>query len=200
MRVLMTSFEPFGGLSVNASLEVGRALARRPPRGIELDWMVLPVVAGVCVEQAERHARAMRADVVLALGQAAGAQALRLETRAVNLDQFRIPDNAGNQFVDRPIVAGGPSFLTSSLPLGRAIRALDVAGLPVERSFSAGNFVCNHLFYQLLHSLGTEGRSVGFIHLPLLPGQVGPEEETPTMALEAMVAGLRRVLRTLRGD
>ena len=44
-RVLLTSFEPFGGHQLNSSQEVGRALAQAPPAGVCLDWLVLPVVA-----------------------------------------------------------------------------------------------------------------------------------------------------------
>jgi hypothetical protein len=50
-RVLLTSFEPFGGQALNSSLEVGRALARQPLPGVELEWLTLPVVARVCVDR-----------------------------------------------------------------------------------------------------------------------------------------------------
>ena len=44
--------------------------------------------------------------------------------------------------------------------------AIAAAGLPGEASYSAGAYVCNDLFYGLLHAFrGTEVRC-GFIHVP----------------------------------
>src|SRR5947209_9347406 len=92
-RVLLNSFEPFGGLARNSSLEVGRAIAEQPPPGIDLDWVLLPVVASQCGARA--WTRVEGATLLLALGQAAGAASLRLERTAINYDDFSIPDNSG---------------------------------------------------------------------------------------------------------
>src|SRR5262245_28529001 len=108
-RVLLTSFEPFGTHTLNSSLEVGRAVARRPPPGVELDWLVLPVVAGACVEAAWARVRQVRPDLVLALGQKDGAARLCVEEAAANLHDFRMRDNAGRWFRNQPILPGGPA-------------------------------------------------------------------------------------------
>src|SRR5947209_1433518 len=108
-RVLLTSFERFAGQSVNSSLEVGRAVARRPPAGVGLDWVVLPVVAGGCLEHAWARVEEVRPALVLALGQADGARSLQVERLAVNVSDFAIPDNAGHQPRDEPVSAGGPA-------------------------------------------------------------------------------------------
>jgi pyroglutamyl-peptidase len=65
-------------------------------------------------------------------------------------------------------------------------RAL-VAGV----SQTAGTFVCNHVFYGLMHH--TAGRAVrgGFIHVPYLPEQAEAIEGAPAMALADIVEGLR---------
>src|SRR5256885_8834812 len=95
-RVLLTSFEPFGRHTLNSSLEVGRAVACRPPPGVDLDWLVLPVVAGTCVEQAWARVVQFRPTLVLSLGQKDGAARLCIEAVAANLHDFRMRDNAGN--------------------------------------------------------------------------------------------------------
>ena len=53
-RILLTAFEPFGGASVNTSLEV---LNRLPDRigGWQATKAVLPVVFGRAAEEALRH-------------------------------------------------------------------------------------------------------------------------------------------------
>jgi pyroglutamyl-peptidase len=198
MRVLLTSFEPFGGFQVNSSQEAGRAVAAEPPPGVELDWMVLPVVAGECIEQAWDRVRQTQPALVLALGQAGAAATLRVEERALNFDDFPMPDNAGNEIRKKVIVASGPPVYRATLHPARVVRGLRGADLPAEVSGSAGTFVCNHLFYGLLHRAAVAGSAhqTGFLHLPLLPEQVHPKKPQPAWPLDRLVEGVRRAIRT----
>jgi pyroglutamyl-peptidase len=190
-RVVLTSFEPFGGHAANSSLEVGRAVARRPPPGVELDWVVLPVVAGACVRQAWARIRQAEPSLVLALGQAAGATSLRIEGVAVNVNDFALPDNAGNLPRRQLIEPGGPAVYRGTVRVRALQRALRSRGIPAELSDSAGTYVCNHLFYGLLHQAREAGHphQTGFLHLPLLPGQAGGRGAS--MGLEQLAAGVR---------
>jgi pyroglutamyl-peptidase len=74
------------------------------------------------------------------------------------------------------------------------LAALQREGLPAEVSQTAGTFVCNHVFYGLMHALATEpvlrDTRGGFVHVPWLP-----EQGTPSMALNDVVRGLRVALR-----
>jgi pyroglutamyl-peptidase len=173
-RVVLASFEPFGGHAANSSLEVGRALARRPPRGVELDWVVLPVVADACADRAWARIEHVQPDLVLALGQAAGADRPRLEVAAANVSDFLIPDNAGNLLRRRPVVPSGPGAYRCTARFDHAARELGRRGVPFAVSRSAGAYVCNHLFYALLHRAAAAGHAhqTGFVHLPLFAGQV----------------------------
>jgi pyroglutamyl-peptidase len=197
MRVLLTSFEPFGSHRANSSLEVGRVVSAAPPPGVVVDWLVLPVVAGACVEQAWARVRHRQPALVLALGQAAGAVALRVEERAVNLDDFPMPDNAGNHYRKQVIVPGGPPAYGATLEPERVVRGLRGAAVAAEVSGSAGRFVCNHLFYGLLHraAVGGHRHQTGFLHLPLLPHQVDPKRPLPSWPLDRLVEGVRGALR-----
>jgi pyroglutamyl-peptidase len=197
MRVLLTSFEPFGGYKVNASLEAGRAVAADPPAGVELDWLVLPVVAGACAEVAWGHIEKTRPALVLALGQSATAACLRVEERAINLDDFPIPDNAGNEFRKKVIVECGPPVYRTTIPGARVVRGLRGGEVPAEISASAGSYVCNHLYYCLLHRAAVAGspHQTGFLHLPLLPEQVNPKKPQPAWPVEHLADGVRRAIR-----
>jgi len=199
-RVLLTSFEPFGTHTLNSSLEVGRAVARRPPRGVELEWVVLPVVAGACVERAWACVEQAGPDLVLALGQAAGAAVLRLEGVAANVNDFSIPDNAGNLLVGQPVVAGGPAAYRATVPLRRLAGALAGRGVPAGLSASAGRYVCNHLLYGLLHRAARRGcgHRTGFAHLPLLPGQVSRRSPSPALGLDVLAEGVRTIIEACR--
>ncbi|MGH8830918.1 MAG: pyroglutamyl-peptidase I, partial [Polaromonas sp.] len=114
---------------------------------------------------------------------------------AVNIDDARIPDNAGMQPVDTPVVAGGPVAYFSTLPIKAMLQALQAAGLAAEVSQTAGTFVCNHVFYGLMHALATQRgfkrTRGGFIHVPYLP-----EQGAPSLPLEDLVRGLRLAVAT----
>jgi len=191
-RVLLTSFEPFDGQSVNSSLEVGRAVAERPPPGVDLAWLTLPVVAGVCVDRAWECVENWNPALVLALGQAAGTSVLHIEVQAVNLHDFDTPDNAGRQPRNEPIESDGPACYQTTLDVHRILAELRARNLPAALSSSAGKYVCNHLLYSLLHRAARNGRThpTGFLHLPLLPEQIKAGEELPSLPLSQMSEGV----------
>ncbi len=132
--------------------------------------------------------------LVLCTGQAGGRAALSLERVAINIDDARIPDNAGAQPIDTPVLAGGPAAYFSTLPIKAMLAALLAGGIRAEVSQTAGTFVCNHVFYGLMHRLATDpgcaGVRGGFVHLPWLP-----QQGHPSMTREQLVFGLELALR-----
>ncbi len=169
--VLVTGFEPFDGETINPSMAVAQAL-----HGLQLDgWpvhaAVLPCVFGEALDALDAALSRVRPGLVLALGQAARAE-ISVERVAINVDDARIADNAGARPIDRAIVEGGPSAYFSSLPIKAMVATMQRAGLPAAVSQTAGTFVCNHVFYGLMHGLQQRpGVRGGFVHLPLLPEQ-----------------------------
>ncbi len=164
-RLLLTAFEPFGGEDVNASL---LALSAVPDRvgDWEIQKAVLPVVFKTAGERAIALAEERKPDAVICLGQAAGRTAVTPELVGINLQYASIPDNAGNRPTDTPAVEGGPNAYFSTLPVRQMVQAMTDAGCRAAVSCSAGTYVCNDLFYRMLHRFcGTEVR-VGFIHVP----------------------------------
>ena len=97
----------------------------------------------------------------------------------MNLQDARIPDNAGEQPVDRPVRADGPAALFATLPAKRAVAEIRAAGVAAEPSLSAGAFVCNHVMYSLLDGPGT-ARAAGFIHVPW-DTEHRPTPDTPAL-------------------
>lgn len=163
--ILLTCFEPFGGREVNMSREAALALPEEAA-GRKLHKLCLPVVFGRAAEIAAAEARRLGAGIILSLGEAGGRKALTPEMAALNLRYARIPDNEGASPLDEPVVPGGENALFSTLPARSMAAAIASAGLPGEVSYSAGAYVCNDLFYGLLHAFrGSEVRC-GFIHVP----------------------------------
>src|SRR5579885_2672208 len=191
MQALVTGFEPFDGDRINPS---SAALRRLPARlgGIPLATRVLPCVFGEAAAAMAETAP----DLVLAVGLAGGRAELSLERVAINLDDARIADNAGNRPIDRPVVAGGPAAYFATLPIKAAVAALREAGLPAAVSNSAGTFVCNHVFYRLMHAAATAapGFRAGFLHVPYLPEQAAERPGAPSLALDDIARGIAIVL------
>jgi len=195
MQALVTGFEPFGGDAVNPAFA---ALGLLPPRlgALAVATRVLPTVFGRARAALDGAIAATAPDIVLCLGLAGGRAALSLERVAINLDDACIPDNDGVQPIDRAIVTGGPPAYFTTLPMKAAAAALREAGLPAIVSNSAGTFVCNHVFYWLMHHAATRRPALrgGFLHLPYLPSQAARYDGAPSMALDDIVRGVEIVL------
>jgi pyroglutamyl-peptidase len=193
--VLLTGFEPFGGETANASERAVQALHGAALAGHRVVGARLPVTFGDARGTLERLIRQYRPVLVIATGQAGGRAALSLERVAINVDDARIADNAGRQPVDCPVVAGGPAAYFSSLPIKAMHAELARNGVAAEVSQTAGTFVCNHVFYGLMHLLAIDptlaGVRGGFIHLPWLPTQ-----GHPSLPLESAVSGLALAIQT----
>lgn len=193
--LLLTGFEPFGGDLVNPSALVCRALHGQRVGQATVHAVELPCVFGRALQVLDEALAATSPVLVLALGLAAGRAEICVERVAINVDDARIPDNAGAQPVDVPVVAGGPAAWFSTLPVKAIVEALRRDGLPAAVSQTAGTFVCNHVFYGLQHRLaGSEVRS-GFIHVPLIEAQASAHPGVPTLPLEDLVRGVRTALR-----
>ncbi|PAW68536.1 MAG: pyroglutamyl-peptidase I [Opitutia bacterium Tous-C1TDCM] len=196
--VLLTGFEPFGGDATNPSQDIVRALDGRTIAGHRVAGRVLPCVFGKSVRELRRWLRRERPLLVICLGVAAGRGAITPERVAINLDDARMPDNAGEQPVDRPIARGGPAAYFSTLPVKGIVAALARRGLPAAVSHTAGTFVCNHVFYSLMRTLARRrGRAGavrgGFIHVPAADTAGGSR---PGLALAEQIAGIEIAIRT----
>ena len=195
LRILLTGFEPFERDTVNPSWQVAQALHASVCDGATVQAVQLPCAFGRAVEQLEQALHQYQPQLVLALGLAGGRSEVSLERVAINLDDARIADNAGQQPIDSAVVSDAPAAYFSTLPLKAIVRDLRAAGLPGAVSNTAGTFVGNHVFYALMHRLASDPAWAqtrgGFIHLPYLrhPG-------APSMALATQVQALQVVMRT----
>ena len=169
-KILVTGFEPFGGLDTNASWEV----VKRLPSGIgdfQVFTLQLPVVFGLAAETVMQEASAIQPDIILCIGQASGRSAITPEYVAINLRNASSPDNQGFEPHDVPVVTDGPDAYFAALPVRQMAAAILQSGISAEVSYSAGTYVCNDLMYGLLHRYKNTGILTGFIHLPLLKEQ-----------------------------
>lgn len=191
--ILLTGFEPFGGEAVNPSWEIASALHGETIAGARVEALKLPCVFGESLSVLGEAMRVVKPGLVLALGQARGRSELSLERVAINLVDARIPDNAGGQPVDVPVIDGAPPAHFSTLPVKAMVEGLRAAGYPAGLSFTAGSFVCNEVFFGLQHLLAGRHLRSGFMHVPCLPEQAALTP-APSMALTTMISGVRLAL------
>jgi pyroglutamyl-peptidase len=199
-RILLTGFDPFAGEPVNPSWEAVRTLHGSRIGGHLVVARQLSTDFAASLRMLKAAVRELGPAILLGVGQAGGRHQLSIERVAINLQDARIPDNAGAQPVDEPVIADAPAAYFSTLPIKAMLAALQAQGVPAEISNSAGTYVCNHVAYAMLH-LAAKRRGVraGFIHIPFLPEQAARRHGAASMAQAEVVRGLKIALRAAVG-
>ncbi|MEV6896386.1 pyroglutamyl-peptidase I [Amycolatopsis sp. NPDC051372] len=190
MTVLLTGFAPFGGSATNPSWQAARLVASRRDDVVAVE---LPVEFGASLTALRAAIEQHQPNLVVCVGEAGGRGAVTPERLAINLIDARIPDNAGDQPVDVPVTAGGPAAYFTTLPVKAAVAAIQAEGVPAAVSHTAGTYVCNQVFYGLMHLLANEFPALrgGFVHVPSAPeqGEAGPslDARQSATALDAVI-------------
>ena len=193
-KLLITGFDPFGGEQINPSWEAVKALPDRIG-DYHITKMEIPTVFGTAARMVIDQAKELVPDVIISVGQAGGRKAVTPEVIGINLREAGIPDNAGNQPVNTPVVPGGPDAYFSTLPVREMVQSIRTAELPAALSYSAGAFVCNDVLYTLLHHFAGTGTRVGFIHIPFLPQQATNGQ--PSLPLDQITQALALAISAL---
>lgn len=189
--LLLTYFGPFPGVPVNPTV----ALAEGAVRALNTARPDLRVVARELPVSYDGSSAALRAalqevqpDALISLGVAVGRDVVSLEQVAINLDSAGIEDNDGDRRCDEPIVPDGREAYFSSLPVRASFERLRAAGETVEISYTAGTYVCNHVFYEGQRISRELGLSIpaGFVHVPAIcaDGEEDADGEEATEGVE----------------
>ncbi|MDI6535389.1 pyroglutamyl-peptidase I [Pantoea ananatis] len=196
--VLMTAFEPFGGESINPSWQAVSALEGQQIGGARIVTRQLPVVFSEVLDVLYQALEEIKPDAIIAVGQAGGRSDITVERIGINVDDARIPDNAGHQPVDEPIAQDGSAAYFSRLPIKAIVAAVRKAGIPASVSQTAGTFTCNRVMYGLLHWLHQHDSAArgGFIHIPYLPEQAVHHPGAPSMPAATVIEALKIAVQT----
>lgn len=199
MKILITGFNPFGGEAVNPAYEAVKLLPDNIA-GADIVKLEIPTEFERSMELLEETIGRERPDAVISIGQAGGRAEITPERVAINLADARIPDNAGNQPVDEPLIADGPAAYFATLPLKEMVKNVQDSGIPCRISYSAGTYVCNSVMYRVLHLAEVSGMGfcAGFIHVPYATQQtVTKPAGTPGMALTDIARGLEAAVEAV---
>jgi pyroglutamyl-peptidase len=193
-KLLLTAFEPFAGETINPSFEVARALESVAFADASVQIMRLPVDRFQAIEQGLKRIGEASPDLVILLGEGSRRFRINPERVAINVDDFRIPDNKGHQPKGEPIIKDGPAAYFSTLPIYRIVDQLIEAKIPSAISNTAGTYLCNRLFYSVMHFITLEKLPIraGFVHLPYIHEQtIEKPLDYPSLSLATTIEAVK---------
>ena len=156
VRILVTAFEPFGGSDTNISQRVLDAIQA------DVAKLLLPVSFRRAPEVLNEAIGLLQPDVIIAMGQAAEGDKIRLERLAINMMDSAKGDNDGYLPDEELICPEAPLALKTTLPVKPLCADCINAGLPTMVSNSAGLYVCNRIYFEALrHTTNSL-----FVHIP----------------------------------
>lgn len=198
MKILVTGFDPFGGEPINPAIESVKKLPDNIA-GAEIIKLEIPTVWKKSIDKIEEAIIEHNPDVILSIGQAGGRFDITVERVGINIDDFRIKDNEGNQVIDEPVFSDGDTAYFSNLPVKAIVENIQKYKVPASVSYTAGTFVCNHVLYGVRYLIEKKykGKKSGFIHIPFLPEQVTDKRNTPSMSLDCIVTGLTAAIEAI---
>jgi pyroglutamyl-peptidase len=171
-KVLITGFESFPAkkpLPENASAMAVLGFSAAQMDDIALMRVVLPVEYDSAPAIVAELIQRCQPDVVIGFGE--GTPQVDVEGVAFNIKGATgiaggLPDNRGNIYYETPIVEGGPAILDTRLPAGRISSSLVQAGIPAQSGNDISRYVCNNVFYGIMHAVQQTEIIAGFIHVP----------------------------------
>ena len=161
----------------------------------EIIKIMLPVEYQNASDIVIKMSEEISADTVISVGVAGGRKGVSFEKVAINLRNSSMADNKNCKKEDEPVVENSREAYFTDLPVKCMAEAVKNKGVPAAVSYSAGAFVCNDVFYSLLHKYHNTEKKVGFIHLPYLPQQA--KENSPSMKIEDMIKALEVAIEAI---
>jgi pyroglutamyl-peptidase len=166
-KILITGFQPFGGYENNPSEELVHFvnLHHKQFEDCLIKGVVLPVAYFESWEILNQNINAFKPDIVISFGYAPDTNGMRIESIARNYDGGS-SDNSGKSHCGE-IISDGTLRCNSTLAIEEINKALIKNGFSSFISDDAGEYICNHIFYNLMnYSRSYPEMKAGFIHIP----------------------------------
>ncbi len=161
MKFLITGFEPFSRNETNPSGDILKDL-----KSENIETLLLPVSYLRVRDLLEAKIKEVKPDIVISLGLANKRAYLSLELCAINYQRASITDNDNNLITGKLIKPNGKEAYFTSLNLNDLLKVLAVSNIKADISTSAGSYVCNTVYYNLLELQEKYNYKGLFIHLP----------------------------------
>ncbi len=195
-KILITGFDPFDKEPINPAYEAVKGLADEI-EGVQIIKAEIPTVSYKAIDKTIELIKVENPDIVINVGQAGGRFGITPEKVSINLNDFRIKDNEGNQPLDCPIVEDGAPAYFTTLPVKAMVESIKEAGLPSSLSYTAGTFVCNQVMYGVAHYIASNDLNIksGFVHIPFMTEQVIDKKNQPSLSLPQLTVGLEALIK-----
>lgn len=172
-NILVTGFGPWHIHEINPSGLVALALNNTTIDFYRIIGIELSVDFIESTDQMITAISIYKPELIVSLGLAAKAKNIRVETLALNI-QF-------DSLLEKPLTSlkriqpDGPLFYQTTLDMEAILPAMNKK-VPTVKSYSAGLYICNSLFYQTQYYLDHQDMDtpMGFIHIPQI-SSVNPE-------------------------
>ncbi|MDG6228570.1 MAG: pyroglutamyl-peptidase I [Candidatus Thermoplasmatota archaeon] len=171
--ILVTGFGPWHIHEINPSGLVALALNNITIDPYRIIGLELSVDFKESTDQMISAISVYEPDLIVSLGLAAKATNIRIETLSLNI-QFDSLSEKPLKSIKR-IQPEGPFFFQTTLDMAASLLAMNQKA-PTVKSYSAGLYICNSLFYQTQHYLHHHNMDtpMGFIHIPQI-SPIAPE-------------------------
>lgn len=202
--LLLTGFGPYAKTLVNPAEQLVNALAGKIINNITIIPLIVPNVFFGSIECVKQQLMQHQPDYVIMMGEYVGRSMITLERYAYNLidsSRYGLSDNNGVSYDSQLTAEDGPVAYQSTVPIKAMVAAMRHAGTPADISDTPGTFVCNHLFYGILHEIAIQKLVIraGWVHLPMLPKSATEPENLglPSMSTETAMLGLAAAIKAL---
>ncbi|MGH1339482.1 MAG: hypothetical protein ACRBFS_25415 [Aureispira sp.] len=178
MKLLVTGFENFNGFE-NPTKKIAKALDGQQLNGVQIKGIEIPVNWRDSWPIINQYIETFAPDALVSFGLNTSISGIEIETKAYNI-QGHIKDTEGNYPAHSYVQSNGPHALPTYLPAdylstminnaqGKLIKILPnyPEGKLVGASLSnnAGNYLCNHVFYNSIYHQKEHLFIKGFIHM-----------------------------------
>ncbi|MGC8902724.1 MAG: pyroglutamyl-peptidase I [Fervidobacterium sp.] len=202
-QILVTGFEKFGGERLNPSEKIVRKIGKMGKKlreNILLDTLILPVSYDRSIKVLEDFYSKTKVDFVLHIGQSGGRATISLERIAINLMDSLLADNDNITLSNKKVIQEGQDAYMTNVKVKDLAQFLNSKNTPTSISYTAGQYICNEVYYFSLHRSITCGnpKYVLFVHVPFLPEQVAekyPKNDIPSMPLSLQYKAIVEVIK-----
>lgn len=165
--ILLTGFEPFGGLEKNASWETVKTFDGKEIGGYKIATALLPVVYDEMADPLKKAIEKHKPEIVISFG--VGTEVMQTELIARNsYHRMKPKDNKGHRPPREKIDPNGNDAIPTQLPAEAIVKALTQAKIGAQTSKDAGGYLCNECFYRLMETDLKDApiKLRGFVHVP----------------------------------
>ncbi len=174
MKVIVTGFNAFGDSQMNPSQEAVNELPdfvknENKAQAHQIVKLTLETCCDSAWEEVKKEVEnSSERFLLLMSGVAGGRDKICLERFALNVRQYRIPDNNQHSWDHDHIVEGAPDAIRSKLPLRKLLDHLNRMNYACDISNHAGSYVCNETYFRALNEWQESDRCHGilFVHVP----------------------------------